>query len=43
MDKNQLQFIFTPTGVLAECPKDSASELDVQWKEQFDTNCYEAI
>ena len=43
MDKNQLQFIFTPTGVLAECPKDSASESDVQWKEQFDTNCYEAI
>ena len=43
MERNQLQFIFTPSGVLAECHADVATNEDSYWKSMFDKHCYEAM
>ena len=43
MQKNTLQFLFNPTGVLAECAVEQATKADLFWKGSFDENCYEAM
>lgn len=43
MQKNTLQFIFTPTGVIAEYPAGQETESDQFWKAEFDRDCYEAL
>ena len=43
MKKNTLQFLFNPTGVLAECAVEQATKADLFWKGSFDENCYEAM
>lgn len=43
MDKNQLQFIFTPTGIMPDTLSAAASGSDRQWQAHFEKNCYEAM
>lgn len=43
MQKNTLQFLFNPTGVVAECAVEQATKADLFWKGSFDENCYEAM
>ena len=43
MDKNQLQFIFTPAGVMPDPLSDIATDTDRQWQARFEENCYEAM
>ena len=43
MQKNTLQFLFNPTGVLAECAVEQATKADLFWKGSFDESCYEAM
>lgn len=43
MQKNTLRFIFTETGLQAECEAAHATEEDLCWKQLFDENCYQAI
>ena len=43
MERNQLQFLFTPTGLLADTPTAIATMSDLHWKDQFHANCYEAL
>lgn len=43
MQKNALQFIFTPFGVQVECLEQQATAEDLQWKEAFETDCFEAL
>lgn len=42
MQKNTLQFVFTSQGIQAECIEQQASAEDLQWKEAFDKDCFEA-
>ncbi len=43
MQKNTLQFIFTATGVQAECSTEHPTESDLLWKNVFEENCYKAM
>lgn len=43
MQKNTLRFIFTHTGVLAECSMEQPTEADLYWKSLFDENCCDAM
>lgn len=42
MQKNTLQFVFTSQGIQAECIEQQASAEDLQWKDAFDKDCFEA-
>lgn len=43
MQKNTLQFIFTPSGVMAECHERQATESDRFWTECFENNMYTSM
>lgn len=43
MQRNTLQFIFTQTGIIAECQKEQATQADRFWKASFEENCFEAM
>lgn len=43
MQKNTLQFIFTSSGIVAECDAEQATESDRFWTECFENDCYGAM
>lgn len=43
MQRNTLQFMFTPTGVTPEYSSDQATKSDQFWKEAFENDCYDAM
>ncbi len=43
MQRNTLQFLFTPTGVAAEYSAGQATKADEFWREAFEEDCYGAM